>query len=63
MCYDTGGEAPAVTDAHLVLGRIPLNLIGGGIQLSGEKRPLKGLRFWPLIWGYLSKNALRECWK
>ena len=37
MCYDTGGEAPAVTDAHLVLGRIPSNLIGGGIQLSGEK--------------------------
>ncbi len=37
MCYDTGGEAPSVTDAHLVLGRIPSNLIGGGIQLSGEK--------------------------
>ncbi len=37
MCYDTGGEAPAVTDAHLVLGRIPSNLIGGGIQLNGEK--------------------------
>ena len=37
MCYDTGGEAPSVTDAHLVLGRIPSNLIGGGIQLNGEK--------------------------
>ena len=37
LCYDTGGESPAVTDAHLVLGRIPSNLIGGGIQLNREK--------------------------
>ena len=37
MCYDTGGESPTVTDAHLVLGRIPSNLIGGGIQLNVEK--------------------------
>lgn len=37
MCYDTGGESPAVTDAHLVLGRIPSNLIGGGIQLNVGK--------------------------
>ena len=28
-CYDQGGTAPTVTDANLVLGRIPPALIGG----------------------------------
>ncbi len=37
LCYDAGGTSPAVTDAHLVLGRIPPSLIGGGIQLNPEK--------------------------
>lgn len=42
LCYDSGGTSPTVTDAHLVLGRIPSSLIGGGIQLNRAKA-VKGL--------------------
>jgi len=35
-CYGQGGEEPTVTDAHLVLGRIPAFLVGGEIQLDPE---------------------------
>jgi N-methylhydantoinase A len=34
MCYPSGGEEPAITDANVVLGRIPPALIGGGIALN-----------------------------
>jgi N-methylhydantoinase A len=34
MCYPNGGEEPTITDANLVLGRIPPALIGGGIRLD-----------------------------
>jgi N-methylhydantoinase A len=34
MCYPSGGDAPTITDANLVLGRIPPTLIGGGIALN-----------------------------
>jgi N-methylhydantoinase A len=34
MCYPNGGEEPTITDANLVLGRIPPALIGGGIALN-----------------------------
>ncbi|MCW2677128.1 MAG: hyuA, partial [Modestobacter sp.] len=34
MCYPTGGDQPTVTDAHVVLGRIPPHLLGGEIPLS-----------------------------
>jgi N-methylhydantoinase A len=34
ICYDRGGNSPTVTDAHLVLGRIPPHLLGGEIPLS-----------------------------
>ena len=33
MAYDRGGDEPTVTDAHLVLGRLPDSLVGGAIQL------------------------------
>jgi N-methylhydantoinase A len=33
-CYGAGGEEPTVTDAHLVLGRIPAHLLGGEIPLD-----------------------------
>jgi N-methylhydantoinase A len=33
-CYAAGGEEPTVTDAHLVLGRIPPHLLGGEIPLD-----------------------------
>jgi N-methylhydantoinase A len=34
MCYPAGGDRPTVTDAHVVLGRIPPHLLGGEIPLS-----------------------------
>jgi len=34
MCYPAGGNEPTITDANLVLGRIPPALIGGGIKLE-----------------------------
>lgn len=36
MCYPNGGSEPTITDANLVLGRIPPSLIGGGIALKVE---------------------------
>ncbi|MFP5372154.1 MAG: hydantoinase/oxoprolinase family protein, partial [Actinomycetes bacterium] len=36
ICYPNGGDSPTVTDAHVVLGRIPPHLLGGEIQLSRE---------------------------
>ncbi len=37
MCYPKGGAEPTITDANLVLGRIPAALIGGGITLDVER--------------------------
>jgi N-methylhydantoinase A len=37
VCYGAGGEEPTVTDAHLVLGRIPSHLLGGEIALDVER--------------------------
>ncbi len=34
MCYQLGGTEPTVTDAHLVLGRIPPHLLGGEVPLD-----------------------------
>ena len=34
MCYPNGGNEPTITDANLVLGRLPPTLIGGGIRLN-----------------------------
>jgi N-methylhydantoinase A len=42
MCYPKGGNEPTITDANLVLGRIPAALIGGGITLDTE-RPRSGI--------------------
>lgn len=37
MCYPKGGNEPTITDANLVLGRIPAALIGGGIALDAAR--------------------------
>ena len=34
MCYPGGGDKPTITDANLVMGRLPPALIGGGIALD-----------------------------
>src|SRR5439155_568714 len=39
VCYGAGGEEPTVTDAHLVLGRIPSHLSGGEIALTHREKP------------------------
>lgn len=42
MCYPNGGDQPTITDANLVLGRLPSALIGGGIALD-VKRARSGM--------------------
>jgi N-methylhydantoinase A len=37
MCYPRGGDEPTITDANLILGRIPPALIGGGIALDAAR--------------------------
>lgn len=37
MCYPHGGNEPTITDANLILGRLPSALIGGGIRLNAER--------------------------
>jgi N-methylhydantoinase A len=34
LCYAKGGTEPTITDAHVVLGRIPPHLLGGEIPLD-----------------------------
>jgi N-methylhydantoinase A len=34
MCYGQGGDQPTVTDAHVLLGRIPPHLLGGEVPLE-----------------------------
>jgi N-methylhydantoinase A len=36
MAYGRGGSLPTVTDAHLVLGRVPESLAGGAIRLRAD---------------------------
>jgi len=36
LCYRTGGTEPTITDAHVVLGRIPPHLLGGEVPLDVE---------------------------
>ncbi len=36
-CYGKGGEAPTITDANLILGRIGTTLLGGKMRLNPEK--------------------------
>ena len=51
LCYAKGGTEPTITDAHVVLGRIPPHLLGGEIPLDvdaaragidGARRPSSG---------------------
>jgi len=34
VCYGRGGTEPTVTDAHLVLGHVPDQLLGGALELN-----------------------------
>ncbi len=46
MCYPNGGNEPTITDANLVLGRIPPALIGGGIRAQCRTRPAAASQRW-----------------
>ena len=37
VCYDQGGREPTITDAHLVLGRLGADLLGGELRLHRDK--------------------------
>jgi N-methylhydantoinase A len=37
MCYPNGGDEPTITDANLVMGRLPPALIGGGVPLDAGR--------------------------
>lgn len=43
MCYPEGGSESTITDANIVLGRLPPTLIGGGIRLDSD-RAFDGIR-------------------
>jgi len=45
LCYATGGTDVTITDAHVVLGRIPPHLLGGEIPLDvgAARRGVEGL--------------------
>ena len=47
LCYGRGGTAPTVTDAHVVLGRIPPHLLGGEIPLDVARRAQRTRRARP----------------
>jgi N-methylhydantoinase A len=36
MAYGRGGDQPTVTDAHLVLGRLPESIVGGAVRLRRD---------------------------
>ena len=36
-CYNLGGQQPTVSDANLILGRLPENLVGGRMKLNKQK--------------------------
>jgi N-methylhydantoinase A len=60
MCYPNGGDEPTITDANLVMGRIPAALIGGGIPLDRE-RARRGLAALAArLLGSMSAEALAE---
>jgi N-methylhydantoinase A len=58
MCYPNGGNEPTITDANLVLGRIPPSLIGGGIPLDVERARGGILSLAKLLPGRMSTEQL-----
>ena len=75
LCYGRGGTEPTLTDAALVLGRIPPHLLGGeipldaaaaraGIERAGRRRSGSRPRRAPTgiveIWAWNQANAIRQ---
>jgi N-methylhydantoinase A len=60
MCYPDGGVEPTITDANLVLGRIPPALIGGGIALDAARARAGLAALAKRLPGEMSAEALAE---
>src|ERR1700737_3413640 len=60
MCYPNGGSEPTITDANLVLGRIPSALIGGGIALDASRSRAGLARLAQKLPGSMSVEQLAE---
>jgi N-methylhydantoinase A len=60
MCYPHGGDEPTITDANLVMGRIPAALIGGGIPLDRERARSGLAALAARLPGDMSAEALAE---
>jgi N-methylhydantoinase A len=60
MCYPNGGAEPTITDANLVLGRIPPALIGGGIALDAARSRVGLAALARRLTGAMSAEALAE---
>jgi N-methylhydantoinase A len=60
MCYPDGGAEPTITDANLVLGRIPPALIGGGIRLDVERARTGIAALAERMGGAMTPEALAE---
>jgi N-methylhydantoinase A len=60
MCYPNGGSEPTITDANLVLGRIPSALIGGGIALDASRSRAGLARLAQKLPGGMSVEQLAE---
>jgi N-methylhydantoinase A len=58
MCYPKGGAEPTITDANLVLGRIPPALIGGGIALDAARARAGLIALSKRLPGNMSAEAL-----
>jgi N-methylhydantoinase A/oxoprolinase/acetone carboxylase beta subunit/N-methylhydantoinase B/oxoprolinase/acetone carboxylase alpha subunit len=58
MCYGKGGSEPTVTDAELILGRLPAGLVGGGIPLD-RSRSEEGIRRLAGLQGLSPEEAAR----
>jgi N-methylhydantoinase A len=60
MGYPNGGDEPTITDANLVLGRIPPALIGGGIALDATRARAGLAALAQRLPGALSVEALAD---
>jgi N-methylhydantoinase A len=60
MCYPNGGAEPTITDANLVLGRIPPALIGGGIALDAARSRVGLAALAKRLTGAMTAEALAE---
>ncbi len=60
MCYPNGGNEPTITDANLVMGRIPPALIGGGIRLNVKRSCVGIAQLAERLPGNMSAEQLAE---